>query len=244
MNYRSDAVPANAWRLVEVGSHPKPDDPLRRKTVGPCWEWRGSRTRKGYGKFWAHSDRLGRKALRQAHVCFWEWEHGEPLPSGRQVDHLCRNPGCVNPAHLEMVTPKVNVGRGRGPQFARDLAAAGKSNLQRPEVRAKAMAALLLTMPEQHQAAYLEHRAWRAIPVEERKRIGRERNAATQRTESQRAKRRGQRNVSSRLKDDDVRTIRAAKGTGESGVSVASRFNISESMVRAIWTGRKWGWLP
>lgn len=35
-----------------------------------------------------------------------------PIPDGYELDHLCRNRGCVNPAHLEAVTHRVNVLRG------------------------------------------------------------------------------------------------------------------------------------
>lgn len=35
-----------------------------------------------------------------------------PIPDGMELDHLCRNPPCVNPVHLEPVTPQENQRRG------------------------------------------------------------------------------------------------------------------------------------
>lgn len=49
-----------------------------------------------------------------AHVFVWEYVNG-PVPAGLHIDHLCRAPRCVNPDHLEAVTPKENTLRGVGP---------------------------------------------------------------------------------------------------------------------------------
>lgn len=35
-----------------------------------------------------------------------------PIPDGLHIDHLCRTPRCVNPAHMEPVTPAENARRG------------------------------------------------------------------------------------------------------------------------------------
>lgn len=71
-----------------------------------CWEWTGSKCQKGYGRFV-----LSRRTQIKAHRFSWQVVNGE-IPKGLQLDHLCRNRGCVNPAHLEPVTNLENTLRG------------------------------------------------------------------------------------------------------------------------------------
>ena len=78
-------------------------------TPSGCWVWEGARSKKGYGNFWTDA----KKSVR-AHRWAWEQANG-PIPDGLVIDHLCRHTSCVNPSHLEAVTPGENTLRGYGP---------------------------------------------------------------------------------------------------------------------------------
>jgi len=70
-----------------------------------CWAWTGSILGNGYGRIW-HKNKA-----KLVHRFSYEWHVG-PIPPSLQIDHLCRNRACCNPAHLEAVTGRVNVLRG------------------------------------------------------------------------------------------------------------------------------------
>lgn len=74
---------------------------------GDCWEWTGARKGSGYVKYGCF-EYLGKTVL--AHRLSYEIHKGE-IPEGLEIDHLCFNPGCVNPAHLEAVTHRENITR-------------------------------------------------------------------------------------------------------------------------------------
>ena len=69
-----------------------------------CWPFPSLRP-DGYGAV-----RM-RGRMMMAHRAMYELLVG-PIPEGLTIDHLCRNRGCVNPAHLEPVTRGENVLRG------------------------------------------------------------------------------------------------------------------------------------
>lgn len=86
-----------------------------RRNIGPsesgCWLWLRSRSTDGYG--WAS---LNNKT-HQAHRLVYALLRGEPA-AGLVLDHLCRVRHCVNPDHLEPVTPRENLRRGETPTGA------------------------------------------------------------------------------------------------------------------------------
>lgn len=69
-----------------------------------CWPWKGTTRDEGYGRLSLN----GR--LFQAHRLWYEEAVG-PIPDGYELDHLCRNPNCVNPKHMEPVPPEENLRR-------------------------------------------------------------------------------------------------------------------------------------
>lgn len=73
-----------------------------------CWEWTAYRNRLGYGVFCVSKRE---KRTTMAHRLSYEYFVGD-VPAEHEMDHLCRNPSCVNPTHLEAVTHSVNVQRG------------------------------------------------------------------------------------------------------------------------------------
>lgn len=82
-----------------------------------CWLWNGYVAASGYPGMMRS---FGRSV--SAHVAFYERAHGR-VPKGMALDHLCRVRRCVNPAHLEAVTPLVNTRRGANTKLSADLAA-------------------------------------------------------------------------------------------------------------------------
>lgn len=76
-----------------------------------CWEWAGAKDPRGYGRV-GIGPRKGGTAL--VHRVVYQQVNG-PVEDGLELDHLCRNPSCANPAHLEPVTHRENVRRGEAP---------------------------------------------------------------------------------------------------------------------------------
>lgn len=102
MSEVSAGVDSQFWGLVDV------------RAKGECWPWKGcamppKRTAiSGYGYYYIGGVRA------PAHRYSFVLVNGEINPD-LVVDHLCRNPCCVNPSHLEAVSNVENVMRGLSP---------------------------------------------------------------------------------------------------------------------------------
>ena len=108
-------------------SFKNPEDSFWAKTekTDSCWVWTGAKIPRGYGKMGVGG--------KQVYAHRWSYARfkGE-IPEGMQVDHMCFNTSCVNPAHLRLATPKQNSENqpgGRGKTGVRNVVMSGKKFL-------------------------------------------------------------------------------------------------------------------
>jgi hypothetical protein len=110
MDISTSSVPSSPVDAAVVA----PGLPVPPKPPGDCIEFAGRKSKR-YGRVRVEKYgqvRVGGKKL-WAHRAAWEAVNG-PIPPGMVLDHLCRNPACINVNHLEAVTHRVNILRGFG----------------------------------------------------------------------------------------------------------------------------------
>lgn len=77
-----------------------------------CWVWVGKKNYRGYPQLTVRE--YGVHLNKYAHRLSVEVLKGEHIPPEHQVDHRCKNPACINPDHLEIVTMDENLRRRKG----------------------------------------------------------------------------------------------------------------------------------
>jgi hypothetical protein len=109
--------------------HPPAEEPYEVSESG-CWIWQGATN----GKY----PTLGK---RYVHRLYWERANG-PIPAGKQINHLCFVPLCINPAHMGVATHAENCRRKRRMVLTEAQVADVKTKAagMRPYGRAKALA--------------------------------------------------------------------------------------------------------
>jgi len=124
-------------RFLRTGSVADPvTQPLRVRLAAKidvtpgCWLWTAVVTPNGYGQI--GTDESGQWRMRYAHRVAYALYVG-PIPQGLHLDHLCHTNDksckagskclhrrCVNPEHLEPVTPLENQRRAHPPTFQQE----------------------------------------------------------------------------------------------------------------------------
>lgn len=105
MNRRVAPIMERFWPKVNK------DGPLCESLGTHCWLWTASLNNGGYGNIAGKKN--GKPFAFKAHIVAYAAVNG-PIPKGLTLDHLCRVRNCVNPSHLEPVTLRINILRGRG----------------------------------------------------------------------------------------------------------------------------------
>lgn len=77
-----------------------------------CWIWMGCSTGHNGRVTYSQVNFLGKRVM--THRASYELFVG-PIPEGLTIDHKCRHPWCVNPAHLRPMTGVENTMLGNNP---------------------------------------------------------------------------------------------------------------------------------
>ncbi len=74
--------------------------------MSDCIEWTGTFNTSGYPVDGRQSQRT-KYGTQYAHRQAWIDRFGA-IPEGLHIDHLCENPACVNPDHMQLLTPEAH----------------------------------------------------------------------------------------------------------------------------------------
>lgn len=105
---------------MPVQRHVRDIEWLRRRVdvdlASGCWNWRGNRNHKGYGRYHFTTD--AGVFTGSAHRLALELALGRPIRTGLYALHHCDNPACCNGEHLYEGTQEKNLSdcRDRGRQ--------------------------------------------------------------------------------------------------------------------------------
>ena len=119
-----------------------------------CWVWPGATNGIGYGMVGFNGKNMG------AHRAVYRILVG-PIPEGFTLDHLCRNPICVNPHHLEPVSMRDNILRGVSPAAKQARQTHCKRGHELTDRRRRGKRQCLLCVNELERERYKNDEAYR-----------------------------------------------------------------------------------
>jgi len=115
---------AKSWQTRGMSLRERIEFRIIRIPFMDCWLWDGHHDKDGYASIYVD------KRTRQAHRVTYE-EYIGPIPEGLQLDHTCRQRGCVNPRHVEPVTNIENQRRSPITMMMKTVCKRGHSDYRR-----------------------------------------------------------------------------------------------------------------
>lgn len=94
---RTRPITERFWEKVQICSHGF-------NCKNCCWIWQAAKTPDGYGRFQVKNKAC--KAPRIAYILIYG-----KIPHDMTIDHICYQPSCVNPSHLDICSIGENVRR-------------------------------------------------------------------------------------------------------------------------------------
>lgn len=188
----------------------------------PCWMWQKSITKKGYAA-------CNRNGFYAAHQFYYAKFIGE-VPSGMELDHLCKVRSCVNPYHLEVVTHIENIRRSSNPSLSIERSARIRE-MRRTGKFTIVYLANHFGVSKSAIKRVLNGQYWSKdnlyIAPEDSGNIKNIRIPSELR-------------ANSRLNPQIVIQIRECRSRGEQCMSIAKKYGIHVNTIRGVATGRTW----
>jgi hypothetical protein len=153
-------VKGEPYRRVAGHGNRKFNGPDYEVLENGCWKWLKCLSPEGYGRY------LKGKGNQYSHRVYYEKAHG-PIPKGMDLDHLCRNPFCVNPDHLEPVSHKENVRRGKATRLNARMVAEMKRRRSEGETYRSLAESFGVTLG--YVCEIMKGRYWPDVPAEVKK---------------------------------------------------------------------------